>query len=112
MSMTISTESRCPVVIRRSAIHGRGLFANCTIAQETLIGCYDGPRTQRDGRYVLWIQEEDGTSYGVKGQNEFRFVNHSHTPNAVFRGEELYALRMIEPDEEITVHYGEDWTDM
>lgn len=94
--------------VRRSAIHGRGLFPRAPIRAGTRIGEYRGERTTRNGAYVLWIQE-DGTVYGIIGRNELRFMNHSASPNAWFDGPVLYALRLIEPGEEITLDYGEDW---
>lgn len=100
------------VEVRRSPIHGLGLFATRDIDPGARIGVYAGPRSERVDTYVLWIEDEDGREYGIEGQNEMRFVNHSREPNACFEGEELVSLRRIEPDEEITHHYGEDWEDL
>ncbi|GAB4175264.1 MAG: hypothetical protein Kow0020_10930 [Wenzhouxiangellaceae bacterium] len=98
------------VYVARSPIHGRGLFARVPIAKGTLIGRYEGPRTRRDGMHVLWVWDEDtGRWEGIDGTNEMRFLNHSADPNADWWGDELYALRDIAKDEEITFHYGEDW---
>ncbi len=99
------------VEVRRSPIHGRGLFAAQRIRKGTLIGRYAGPRTRRIGAYALWFTDEEGNVYGISGRNVLRFVNHSRTPNAVFYDEELFALRPIAPGEEITHHYGADWED-
>ena len=98
--------------VRRSPIHGRGLFALQTIGSGDYIGRYEGEITQRDGCYVLWVENDarDGV-YGVRGRNSLRFVNHSAEPNAEFDGEELFSLRRIEPDEEITVDYGPEWAE-
>jgi SET domain-containing protein len=101
--------ARTPEVqVRKSAIHGRGLFAAEDIARGTRIGRYEGPRTRRNGAYVLWVEDGDEL-YGVNGKNHLRFVNHSSKPNAFFDGEELYARKRIRAGEEITFHYGEDW---
>ncbi len=99
------------LVVKESGIHGRGLFSAKRIPKGALLGLYDGPRTRRDGRYVLWVEDDDGNPVGINGRNELRFVNHSQRPNAEFRGEELFALRVIRPGEEITHHYGEEWDD-
>lgn len=96
------------IAVQRSAIHGRGLFAEEPIPRNTLIGRYEGPRTQRDGAYVLWVEDGDEL-YGVAGKNELRFVNHSKNPNAIFDGVELWSTRSIRAGEEITFHYGSDW---
>lgn len=95
--------------VRRSAIHGRGLFATAPISKGTRIGEYEGPWAKRNSPYVLWFEDTDGTIRGIVGRNEIRFVNHSRTPNAEFVGPELYALQTIPEGDEITVHYGEDW---
>jgi SET domain-containing protein len=100
------------IKVKKSKTHGRGLFATQIIPKGTHIGTYEGPRTQRDGSYVLWIENEDGTSEGIKGTNALRFVNHSSRPNADFYGADLIAIRKIQPDEEITFHYGSDWRDV
>ena len=100
------------VVVKRSSIHGKGLFAGQWFGRGDFIGRYEGPRTRRNGTYVLWIFDENGYSYGIDGRNHMRWVNHSSDPNAEFDGDELYALRDIEPGEEITFHYGDDWADV
>ena len=99
------------VVARRSPIHGRGLFADERIPKGKLIGRYAGPRTRRIGAYTLWFTDDDGNVYGISGKNILRFVNHSCKPNAVFYDEGLFALRTIQPGEEITHHYGVEWED-
>ncbi len=96
--------------VAESEIHGKGLFSSERIRPQTYIGTYQGPEAQRNGKYVLWLEDEEGT-VGRRGLNKLRYVNHSRRPNAEFRDFELYALRTIRPDEEITVHYGEDWVD-
>jgi SET domain-containing protein len=96
------------VIVRRSGIHGRGLFAAEPIRRGTFIGRYEGRKTQRDGAYVLWIDDGERT-YGVAGKNQLRFVNHSRRPNAYFDGDELWSMKAIQAGEEITFHYGADW---
>lgn len=96
------------VMIRRSEIHGRGLFAVRRIPRGARIGIYEGPKTLRNGAYVLWV-DEGGREFGIAGKNDLRFVNHSKRPNAVFEADELFSLRAIAPGEEITFDYGADW---
>ncbi|MFT4541248.1 MAG: SET domain-containing protein [Planctomycetota bacterium] len=95
--------------VKTSPIHGKGIFATEKIAKDTLIGVYEGKETQKDGTYVLWCYDDEDSMFGIDGKNELRFANHSSKPNAIFMGDELIALRVIKPTEEITFHYGEEW---
>lgn len=105
-------EAEAWVEARASSIHGMGVFALRDIPADTLIGRYRGPVVQEDGMHVLWIQDEDGVDeYGIDGRNILRYLNHDHAANAIFDGDELYAERDIARGEEITIHYGDDWTD-
>ena len=94
--------------IRSSPIHGNGVFATRTIQPGQFVGRYLGRRTTEDGPYTLWVDFE-GELRGYDGYSRMRFLNHCGTPNAEFEERDLYALRQIEPGEEITIHYGEDW---
>ena len=100
-----------PYRVGKSAIHGRGLFATKKIRKHTLIGLFDGPRTKKDGPHVLWVEDAKGKEYGVRGTNELRYLNHDAEPNAELDGQELWSLRKIRKGDEITIHYGEAWTD-
>jgi len=101
-----------PYCVKKSGIHGKGLFASAPIAKDSYIGSLEGPRTRRNGPHVLWVFEEDGSVYGIHAQNELKYANHSGAPNAYLDGEAMYALREIQPGEEITFHYGDDWADV
>jgi SET domain-containing protein len=93
------------VYVAKSAIHGNGLFARIPIPKGSYIGSYKGPNAKRNGTYVLWVIGERGEATGRSGRNQLRFLNHSARPNAYFDGFDLYALRTIRPDEEITFDY-------
>ena len=94
------------VYVAPSRIHGRGLFAKTRIKRDTYIGTYEGPQAKRDGKYVLWLTDERGNATGRRGLNALRYLNHSSKPNAEFYEYDLYALKSIAPDEEITIDYG------
>lgn len=103
------------VEVKASKIHGLGLFAARSFKKGDVIGYYEGPKVteEQDGDHVLWIFDEDkNEEYGIDGQNETRFVNHTQEANAYFDGEELQAIRPIRKGEEITHNYGEAWTDL
>jgi SET domain-containing protein len=97
------------VKVRRSPIHGKGVFSRRDFEVDELIGVYEGRPSEVDGTYVLWVETDDDRLLGVDGTNELRFLNHSCRPNAEFDGTALYALRAIVAGEEITFHYGEEW---
>ena len=93
-----------------SPIHGKGLFARKAIPDDTCVGTYEGPATQADGMHVLWLYNDETDEWeGIDGKNEMRFLNHASDPNADWWGNELYTIRDVAKDEEITFHYGEDW---
>lgn len=100
------------VEVRASSIHGMGVFATDKIRRGERIGRYVGYRTNRDGRYVLWVTGKKGEWQGYRGYGRLRFLNHRSDPNSEFRGVDLYATRTIRPGEEITFHYGEEWEDV
>ncbi|MCP1728302.1 SET domain-containing protein [Natronospira proteinivora] len=106
------TEQHPLVYAGPSEIHGTGLFARKAIRKGRHIGTYEGPSTRKDGMHVLWVYDEnDQNPVGRNGKNILRYCNHSSRPNAEFDGFELYAVRGIKKDEEITFHYGDDWDD-
>lgn len=95
--------------VQPSEIHGNGLFARTPIEAGEWLGTYDGPETEENGMYVLWVENEQGRWIGRDGQNLLRYINHSESPCAEFDDYELYATRRIEPHEEITIDYGDEF---
>ncbi|MCG7870607.1 MAG: SET domain-containing protein [Candidatus Thiodiazotropha lotti] len=89
-----------------SRIHGNGLFAKVSIAKGDYIGTYEGPQAKRDGTYVLWVFEDDKQPVGRSGRNLLRYLNHHDQGNAEFDGFDLFALKDIKANEEITFDYG------
>lgn len=72
------------------------------------MGEYDGPVVTENGSHVLWVEKNDDAWVGRDGKNLLRYLNHSAEPHAEFIEFELYALCDIDPDEEITIDYGEE----
>jgi SET domain-containing protein len=97
------------VVAKKSPVHGRGLFARIRFRTGAYIGTFEGVPTRRDGEHVLWVIEENSRPRAIRGRNELRFLNHTKRPNAEFEGADLFALRNIQPGQEILIHYGEAW---
>lgn len=100
------------VVARRSPVHGKGVFALRRFRAGQYIGTFEGRPTAKNGTYVLWLIEDDGSETGIRGENDLRFLNHSRRPNAELRAADLHALREIEPGSEICIDYGEAWNDV
>ncbi len=97
------------VQARSSVIHGKGLFAKTTIKNGELIGEFKGIPTQKDNTHVLWYEDDKGWQ-GLSVTNVLKYANHSNSPNVEVVGKEMYAIRKIKTGEEITFHYGEDWS--
>jgi uncharacterized protein len=107
-----------PIKVRRSRVHGRGVFATKRIRKNAHIIEYTGKR-------VTWesVPEDSdnphtflfGLDGGVIvidpriGGNDARWINHSCDPNCEAIEEDgrvfIYALRNIRPGEELSYDY-------
>jgi SET domain-containing protein len=114
--------------VRKSSIHGMGVFAVTPIPPETKLLEYKGEKitkaeSQRRGVAQMENAGDGGRVYifelnkrydidGNVPDNYTRFVNHSCEPNCearVNRGKiYYYSLRNIEPGEELFIDYGYD----
>jgi histone-lysine N-methyltransferase SETD1 len=105
--------------VKRSAIDGKGLFAASALPARKKLGELTGQiisdpearRRVRGKRRISMVELADGGVLDATADKEFRYANHSCTPNAYIRvyrtRVEYYALRDIKPGEEITADYGE-----
>ena len=109
-------------VVRRSGIHGRGVFAARDIPKGTRILEYRGVRISYDRAAELYSEDEDQPTHtflfeidddtvidaGQRG-NAARWINHSCAPNceAVDEGGRIYieATRRIRAGEELGYDY-------
>jgi uncharacterized protein len=100
---------------------GLGLFATKPIKRGAYIATYRGRRISdaeaerleaRGARYLFHVNNK-WTIDGSPRWNVARYINHSCAPNAKPVGRKggivIVAERRIEPDEEITYDYGEDY---
>ncbi len=94
--------------VKQSPLHGQGLFAKKEIKKEAYMGSYHGPKTRKNGMYVLWVEEEEDVWIGCNGKNLLRYINHHKSPCAAFDGLKLYATRKIRKGDEITIDYGDE----
>ena len=108
------------VDVRASAIDGQGVFATEPIPLRLKIGEIRGEsisvqdariRATRSERIMIVELSAKRAIDFSKSSDPMRYTNHSCKPNArlcIRQGRvEFYALRAIEPDEEITVDYGQ-----
>ena len=106
--------------VARSRIQGLGLFAASPLPARRKLGELGGELiTEREARRrarvsdcIMIVEFGDGFALdATRSESPFKHVNHSCEPNAfmrVCRGRvEFYALRRVEPGEELTCDYGE-----
>ena len=105
--------------VKPSPIDGQGLFATSLIPSRSKIGELTGElisirearRRARTRRRIKIVELDSSKALDVEEGNEFKYVNHSCSPNIfmrVYRGRvEFYALRNISGGEELTCDYGE-----
>ena len=100
----------------REDIEGEGLRTRSRIESGTFVIEYKGKRfrTRIEGPYVLEVRKGRLWLDGAVEGNENRFINHSCEPNCVLHIEPLnaramiFAARMIEEGEELTLRYSKD----
>lgn len=111
------------VEVRPSAIEGQGAFAAEFIPARRKIGEIRGEHVstqeayararaaQRDSGHVFMVAISEHASIDASASSDpLRFANHSCAPNMVLKVQQgrvaFYALRDIEPGEELTARYG------
>lgn len=113
-------QRRAPFVVKRSAIDGRGLFAATTLEARrklgeftgALIGVRESRRRAARRKRIAIVEIGGGKAVDAsEGGNEFRFVNHSCSPNTFVRvcygRVEIWSKRRIAAGEELTCDYGD-----
>ncbi|HEX8087407.1 MAG TPA: SET domain-containing protein [Blastocatellia bacterium] len=105
--------------VKPSAIDGQGLFTKSAIPSRSKIGELTGElitvlearKRARARKRIKIVELNDSMALDVEEGNEFKYINHSCSPNTfmrVYRGHvEFYALRGIGIGEELTCDYGE-----
>jgi hypothetical protein len=112
--------------VRRSGIHGKGVYATQRIPKGTRIVEYLGERIshedadaryaakgQDDGHTFLFVVSDEIVIDAGVGGNAARFINHSCAPNCdtVIEDDRVFieSLRDIRPGEELGYEYGLTW---
>lgn len=115
-------EAAPPIRVRRSKIHGTGVFATRGIPKGVRLVEYVGERVshaEADRRYAHKAPDDNHTFLftvdartvidGGVGGNDARYINHSCDPNCetVVEDRRIYVetIRTIEPGEEIAYDY-------
>jgi uncharacterized protein len=121
------TRARAPagkrIQVRRSAIHGKGVFALVPIDADALIIEYKGevigwpealrrhPHDPTDPNHTFYFSLEGGSVIDAKyGGNTARWINHACTPNCQADETEgrvfIRALKALQPGDELFYDYG------
>jgi SET domain-containing protein len=118
-----ATARRKPYSVRRSGIHGRGVFATDLIARGERIIEYKGQRATwaqamrrpdsdpDDPAHTFLFELDDGRVIDARVRgNAARWINHSCVPNCVTFEDDrgrvfIEARRAIKPGEELTYDY-------
>lgn len=100
---------------------GRGLFTQESIPKGSFVIEYLGrPATAKQiaedrGKYLFWTSDTSMIDGNIPA-NTARFINHSCAPNCEvqIRRRRIYihALRTIQPGEELSYDYGEEYFDL
>jgi len=108
------------ITVRKSGIHGRGVFANTLIRKGSRILEYKGKRIKEsvaDEKYgddegthtFLFLMDNEIVIDANYGGNSMRWINHSCYPNCEANEENgrmyIDALRDIKPGDELTYDY-------
>jgi len=111
------------IQVRRSGVHGKGVFALQAIAAGATIIEYTGeviswkealrrhPHDPKDPNHTFYFHIDDGHVIDAKhGGNASRWINHSCDPNCEADEEDgrvfIKALRDLSPGEELFYDYG------
>ncbi|CBW73645.1 Zinc finger protein [Mycetohabitans rhizoxinica HKI 454] len=111
------------IAVRRSGVHGKGVFATSKIAPGEQLIEYKGeriswkealrrhPHDPEQPNHTFYFALDDGTVIdGKVDGNSARWINHSCAPNCEAQEIDgrvfIHAIRTIEPDEELFYDYG------
>lgn len=91
-----------PFVVRATPHKGQCLFATRLIAAGTLIARFEGQEIDRNTMHSIHLGGKR-----LEGDSPLLRIAHACDPNCQFRerGRDLYALRDIQPGEELTIDY-------
>ncbi|MGR3302704.1 MAG: SET domain-containing protein-lysine N-methyltransferase [Candidatus Scalindua sp.] len=88
------------IKVQKSTIHSNGVFAKRKISKNAKIAFFKGYEVSQNTEYSLSLDGIQIEPTGILKQ-----LNHSCTPNAVFKNRWLISIREILPSEETTINY-------
>jgi hypothetical protein len=93
--------------VKKSGIHGQGLFAIEAIPAGSLLGqCMTRPASKA-GPHTLWLDDD----VLVNVTCDLKYINHSKKPNVAYYDDlSVVALKDIKAGQELTHDYGDEWT--
>jgi len=95
------------LVVKKSPIHGKGLFARKDFPEGTLLGYCKFKKSTDDGPHILTLNSGETVRVTCK----FKYINHSKQPNVAYYDDlSVVVLTAIRKGEELTHDYGEAWT--
>jgi SET domain-containing protein len=107
--------ARPKTLIRKSQIHGKGVYAGENIAKGTIVGRYTSRKVTKrvENEYVLYFYDPDTGEEMERwlGTGKFKYVNHSTKANLEMEDDtfEFVAVRNIADGEELTWYYGDEY---
>ena len=100
---------RYPVRVGRSAIDGLGVFATRRLKEGEFIGTITGrvyDARDIETKFTCFFSDEDDQEWALEPDWPFCYMNgRGDDGNVSFNTPNLYALRAIEADEELTLPY-------
>jgi SET domain-containing protein len=122
-SKKLKTIGKHAIEVRRSGVHGRGVYAVETIAKGARIIEYKGerisweeaesrhPHNPDEPNHTFYFSLENGDAIDANyGGNRARWINHACEPNCEAREKKgqvfIHAKRKIAPGEELFYDYG------
>jgi hypothetical protein len=113
-SRTCEHSTVAALSVRRSAIHGRGVFTDAQLGRGEFVAFVQGRTRTVDGR-LLYTPEEAAmnpnwigvsTTTWIVPDRPYVYINHSCDPSCGILGVgHLHALRDLAPGDEITIDY-------
>lgn len=89
------------LIVRKSPVHGLGLFTTEPIAEGSILGYFETVESEVEGPYTIWFDE---MPYDVIGT--FKYINHHDKPNIIYYNDKsIVAIRNIASGEELLHDY-------